>query len=156
METLFIIIGGLFILAGLIGSFLPVLPGPPLSYIGLLILHFSTGFPFSTTFLVIWAIIVGAVMVLDNIIPTMGTKRWGGTTYGVTGSMAGLIIGLFFPPIGIVIGPLVGAFLGELIGGQSSDRALKSAWGSFLGFLAGTLIKVVVALILTYYFIVTL
>jgi uncharacterized protein YqgC (DUF456 family) len=153
METFFLIIGALFILTGFLGSFLPILPGPPISYIGLLIMQFFGGYPYSWTFLIIWAIIVAGVTILDNVIPAWGTKQWGGTPYGITGSMVGLIVGLFFfPPLGIVVGPLIGAFLGELIGGQTSDRALKSAIGSFMGFLMGTLANVIVAAVIGYYY----
>ena len=152
METVIIILGVLLILAGLLGSFLPVLPGPPISYVGLLLLQLTSTPPFSIQFLVIWALIVIAIMILDNVVPAWGARKYGGSPFGVWGSIVGLIAGFFFPPMGIIIGPIVGAFAGEIVGGKTSDQALRAAWGSFVGFLAGTLIKVVASGMMGYYF----
>jgi len=152
METIIIILGALLILAGLLGSFLPVLPGPPISYVGLLLLQLTSTPPFSVQFLIIWALIVIAIMLLDNVVPAWGARKYGGSPYGVWGSILGLIAGFFFPPLGIIIGPIVGAFIGEMAGGKTSDQALKAAWGSFVGFLAGTLMKVIASGMMGYYF----
>ena len=152
MEYFWIACGALFIITGFIGSFLPVVPGPPIGYAGLLILQLTPDPPFSLTFLVVWACIVGGVMILENLIPAYGTKKWGGSPFGIWGSIAGALAGLFFAPVGLVLGPLAGAFLGELVAGKKSDRALKSAFGSFLGFLAGTLLKAVATGMMGYYF----
>lgn len=152
METILIIVGALLIAAGFVGSFLPVLPGAPVTYCGLLTLQLATQ-PFSTSFLVVWAILVAAIMILDNVIPAYGTKKFGGSAYGIWGSIIGLVIGIFFfPPFGIIFGPLAGAFAGELIGGKTSDRALKSALGSFAGLLVNTLMKVIASGVMGYYF----
>ncbi len=152
MELIILIIGALLMLIGLAGAFLPVVPGLPFSYVGLLILQFLYA-PFSLTFLVVWAVIVIIVgFVLDNVIPAWATKKFGGSPYGVTGSVVGLVVGLFFPPIGFVLGPLVGAFLGELIAGNKSDKAFKSALGSFVGFMAATGLKVMAAGVMAYHY----
>lgn len=156
METLLIITGALLIIAGFFGSFLPVVPGPPLSYGGLLVLQLTSSHPFSLQFLIIWALVVIVLMILDNVIPAYGTKKFGGSTYGIWGCMIGMLIGLFFSPIGLVVGPLTGAFLGELIGGKNSDQALRSAWGSFWGFLAGTILKVIASGLMGYYFLINI
>lgn len=153
MEIIGITLGLLLIIAGIIGSFLPVLPGPPISYLGLLLLQLTGGFPFSTGFLVGWALLVLVIMLVDNAIPAWGTRRFGGSAYGVWGSIIGLTVGLFvFTPVGIIAGPLAGAFIGELVGGKTSERAFRSALGSFVGFLAGTLIKVIASGLMGYYF----
>jgi uncharacterized protein YqgC (DUF456 family) len=152
MELILIIFGAILILAGLIGAFLPVVPGLPFSYLGLLILQFLYA-PFSLTFMLVWAVIVIVVgLVLDNVIPAWATKKFGGSPYGITGSVIGLVVGLFFPPVGFVLGPLAGAFLGELIGGNTSDKAFKSALGSFSGFMAATGLKVMAAGVMAYYY----
>lgn len=152
METLLLILGGFCIIAGFVGSFLPVLPGTPITYCGLIVLQLAIQ-PFSATFLVIWALIVGAIMILDNIIPAYGTKKLGGSSYGIWGSILGMIIGIFFfPPFGMIVGPLIGAFVGELVGGKTSDRALKSAVGSFAGLLVNILMKVIASGVMAYYF----
>lgn len=152
MELIWIILGALLILFGLIGAFLPVIPGLPFSYAGLIVLQLLYS-PFSTTFMVVWAIIVAVILFLDGVIPAWGTKKFGGTPWGVSGSVVGLILGiLFFPPLGFILGPLAGAFLGEIIGGSRSDKALKSAFGSFIGFLAATGIKMIAAGIMAFYY----
>lgn len=156
METIIIIISALLILVGFAGSFLPVLPGPPISYVGLLLLQLTSDPPFTLTFLVVWALIVGVIMVLDNVVPAYGTKKFGGSPYGVWGSIVGLVVGVFFSPVGLVVGPLAGAFLGELIAGKESDRAFRSALGSFFGFLAGTVLKVIASGMIGYYFFVNI
>lgn len=152
METLLIILGALLIIAGFICSFLPVAPGPPFSYGGLLVLQLTSSHPFGWQFFTIWGIIVIILMVLDNIIPAYSTKKFGGTAYGVWGCISGMIVGLFFSPVGLILGPLAGAFAGELIGGQTSDQALRSAWGSFVGFLINTALKVIASGMMGYYF----
>jgi len=146
MELIWIILGALCIIIGLIGAFLPILPGLPFSYLGLLILHFGGIATFSTTFLVIWAIVIIAILVLENALPAYTTKKFGGSNYGSTGSLIGMILGLFFfPPLGFFLGTLIGAFVGEMLNKQDVNIALKSAWGSFLGFVTGTVIKTIVA-----------
>jgi uncharacterized protein YqgC (DUF456 family) len=148
MDIVLIIIAALFLILGILGSFLPVLPGPITSWIGLLIVHFTDAIPMNTTFLVVTFIIAALIWVLDYIIPAIGTKRYGGTKYGMIGSTIGLVIGLLAPiPGGIIIGPFVGALIGELINKSDSNTALKAAFGSFIGFLTSTFLKFIVALI---------
>ena len=154
MDIFLIIIGSLLMIIGFLGCFLPILPGPPISYLGLIALQYTSEVSFSTNFLISWGIITAVVFGLDYVIPSFGTKKYGGTRAGVIGSMIGLIVGLFlFPPIGIIIGPMLGAFIGELFTGRNSKEALRAAWGSFLGFLIGTLLKMVASVMMIYYFV---
>ena len=137
----------------IIGIFLPFLPGPPLNYGALLLLHFTTNHQFSMKFLVVWAIISAMVVLLDYLIPIWGTKKFGGSKQGVWGSVIGLVAGLFiFPPFGIIIFPFAGAVVGELIAGKDTGSALKAGFGSFAGFLAGTILKLIVSGMMTWYF----
>lgn len=153
MEIVLITAGALLVLAGIAGSFLPVIPGPPLSYLGLLLIQFTSPTPFTTMFLVYWAIIVVVVISLENILPAIGSNRMGGTKLGVYGCLIGGVLGLFlFPPFGLIFGPMIGAFVGEFIADQNTERALQAAIGSFIGFFVGTVIKVIVSLVLAYYF----
>ncbi|MEO1050411.1 MAG: DUF456 domain-containing protein [Bacteroidota bacterium] len=152
IDILWIVVGLLFILAGIVGCVLPIIPGPPLSFVGLLILQLTEEAPFSTTFLLIWAGVAIVVTVLDYVIPAYGTKKFGGSKRGVWGSMIGLVIGLFFAPFGIIIGPLLGALVGELTSGAETKQAMKAAFGSFIGFLAGTLLKLLASSIMAFYF----
>lgn len=142
-------------LAGLVGCVIPLLPGPPLSYIGLLVQQLRSDSPFSLKFLLVWAGIAIVITVLDYVVPLYGTKRLGGTKYGVWGCTIGLFIGLFFAPWGIILGPFIGAFVGEIIAGSNSDNAMKAAFGSFIGFLFGTLIKLVACVMMLYYMIIS-
>lgn len=153
MDYVLITFGVIFIISGIIGCILPVIPGPPLSYIGLLLLHFTEKFQFSSKFLVIWAVVTAVVYALDFLIPAWGTKKFGGSKRGVWGSIIGLVIGLFlFPPFGIIIGPFLGAVIGEMTAGKESGVALKSGFGSFIGFLTGTLLKLITSGMMTWYF----
>ena len=151
MDIFLLILGFLFIILGILGSFLPVLPGPITSWVGLLILHLTSAVPMNWTFLGITFAIAFIIWLIDNFIPAMGTKRFGGTRYGVIGTMVGLILGLlFFPPFGIIIGPFVGAFAGEMIkDNKDSGKALKAAFGSFIGFLTSTFLKFIAAIVYT-------
>lgn len=151
MELIVTILSIGCIIAGFVGSFLPVVPGPPISYLGLLLLQLTTPAPFGWQFMIIWALVVGALMILDNVIPAWGTKKFGGSAYGIWGSIIGLVVGVFFSPVGIVVGPLAGAFIGELVAGQSSDKAFRAALGSFAGLLGATLLKVIAAGMMGYY-----
>ncbi|MBI9035032.1 MAG: DUF456 domain-containing protein [Bacteroidales bacterium] len=144
MDWLWISIGAILMVVGLIGCILPIIPGPPISFFGLLMMQLTEKYGFSSKFILIWALVATAVTVLDYVVPVWGTKKYGGSKKGVWGSMIGLFLGLlFFPPLGIIIGPFMGAFVGELMAGKQSSDALRSGFGSFLGFLAGTLLKII-------------
>ena len=169
MDILLIILGAICLLLGLIGCVAPVLPGVPLSYLGLLLLHWTDRVQFSWQFLVTWAVIVVVIQLLDYFIPAWGTKKFGGTKYGVWGSTIGLFVGLFMGPLGIVVGPFIGAVLGELIyfnrhpqttlseteqnKNSNFNRALRAGFGSFIGLLTGTLIKVICCGVMIAYFV---
>ena len=153
MDYVLIGFGIILLITGILGCVLPVIPGPPLNYLGLLLLHLTERYQFSTKFMVTWAIITVVVYALDYVIPAWGTKKFGGSKRGVWGSVIGLVVGLFFfPPFGIIIGPFAGAVIGELSAGKDSGAALKSGFGSFIGFLLGTLLKLIASGMMTWYF----
>lgn len=145
MDILLIILGAIAILLGVMGSIIPALPGPPFSWLGILLLDFSSKVDFSLVFLVSTGVLMVAITLLDLYIPTWGTKKFGGTRAGVVGSTVGLLVGLFFSPFGLVsviLGPFFGAFIGELLVAKNDvNKALKSATGSLFGFLIGTGLK---------------
>jgi uncharacterized protein YqgC (DUF456 family) len=153
MDSLWLILGILLMLAGLAGCILPFLPGPPLCFIALLLQQLRDDPPFSSEFLWLWAGIALVVTLLDYVIPVYGTKKFGGTSYGVWGCTLGLLIGIFLGPLGIIFGPFIGAFIGELLANVSSQQALRAAMGSFIGFLFGTLLKLVTCLVMVWYFV---
>jgi uncharacterized protein len=150
MDIFLVIVAALFMLLGIIGSMLPILPGPLTSWIGLLIFHLTDAVPINWTFLGITLAIAILVWLLDYIVPALGTKKFGGSKAGMVGTTIGLLVAIFFPifgVFGIIIWPFIGAYVGELLNKSNSDRALKAAFGSFLGFLTSTFIKFVVAII---------
>lgn len=149
MDITLIIIGAILLIIGLIGSVVPILPGPPISYIALLLLQFTEKQPYSVFFLVVIGVMVAIVTVLDYIIPSIGTKKFGGSKFGTWGCMIGTIAGIFiFPPLGIIIMPFIGAFIGEILYNKNFETALKAAFGSFLGFLSGTFLKLVLSMLI--------
>ncbi|MCK8479311.1 DUF456 domain-containing protein [Psychroserpens algicola] len=155
MDIFLVILAAFLMILGIIGSFLPVLPGPLTSWVGLLVFHLADVVPMNWTFLIITFIFALGIWILDYIIPAMGTKRFGGTKAGMIGTSVGLIIGLLSPiPGGIIIGPFFGALIGELINKSEFDKALKAAFGSFLGFIASTFIKFIVAMVFLGFYIV--
>ena len=149
MDIFLLTIGFLFVMLGLIGSFLPVLPGPLTSWLGLLILYFTSIVPMNYTFLGITLAIAIFIWVLDYIIPAIGTKRFGGSTYGVYGTTIGLLIGLFSPiPFGILLGAFLGAFIGEMLHDKTNTkRAFRASIGSLLGLITSATIKFTVAVV---------
>jgi hypothetical protein len=151
MDTFWLVLGIILMAIGILGCLLPLLPGPPLAFAALLIQQLQTDPPFTTKFLLIWAGITVVVTALDYIIPVYGTRKYGGSRYGVWGSTIGLIVGIWMGPLGIILGPFLGAFIGEMIARNNSEHALKAAWGSFVGFLFGTLLKLVACLVMGWY-----
>jgi len=147
MDILLLLLGTFFIILGIIGAFIPILPGPITSWVGLLLIHFTNAISFNWTFILSTLVIAVVVYILDYIIPALGTKKFGGSKYGIIGTTVGLLLGIIFlGPLGIIIGPFVGAFIGELIhDNKNSNRALKAAFGAFVGFLFSTGIKFIVS-----------
>lgn len=143
MDIILLIIAGLLMLVGIIGCIVPGLPGTPIAYAGLWIAQITERVDFSWQLLLIWGIITVVVSVLDYVIPAWGTKQFGGTKWGVWGSTIGVFVGLFFGAAGVIVGPLVGAVLGEVLGGKEVAEALKAGWGSFVGLLFSTILKLV-------------
>jgi uncharacterized protein YqgC (DUF456 family) len=143
MEIFLLVIAGLCMLIGIIGCIVPGLPGVPIAYAGLWIAQITERVDFTWQTLLIWGIVTVVVTVLDYVVPAWGTKQFGGTKWGVVGSTIGVFAGLFFGPVGVIAGPLVGAVLGELLGGKQVAEAIRAGWGSFVGLLFGTILKLI-------------
>ena len=144
MDILLIVFAFLLLVAGIAGCVLPLLPGPPLAYAGMLLLHLTDKVHFTTPQLIIWLVVVIVLQVVDYITPLLGSKYSGGTSFGNRGCMAGTLLGLFFMPWGVIVGPFIGAVVGEMLGGQDLSHAIRAGIGALLGFLFGTLLKVIV------------
>lgn len=151
MEIFIIVMGFLLILAGFVGCVLPMLPGPPLAYIGMLVLQISYRIQFSVTTLVVALILVVISQIIDYVAPIIGTKYCGGGKWGKRGCFIGTVFGIFiFPPWGFIFGPLAGAIIGELLYGKILDDAVKAGFGAFIGFFSGLIIKLLICGFLLY------
>ena len=153
MDIALLVIAFVFILIGFIGCIVPGLPGTPIAYAGLWIAQATDRVDFSWQFLLIWGVVVVIISVLDYLVPAWGTKHYGGTKWGVWGSTIGVFVGLFFGARGVILGPLVGAIIGELLAGKELQAALKAGWGSFVGILFGTILKLIACGLMTVYLI---
>lgn len=147
-------LGIVLIVIGLIGCVVPVIPGPPISFLGMLSLEYSRWGGFESDLLWTFGLIALVVTVLDYIVPIWGTKKFGGSRAGIWGASIGLVVGLFLGPLGILLGPFVGAFVGELTQKTQTEKALKAALGSFVGLLMGVGLKLAASGFMTYYFVV--
>ena len=161
METFIAILAIILGIVGIIGSVAPGLPGPPLSWLGMLALYSwgggtnGAGNPMTTKFLLLWLAAVVVISILDYIVPAYFTKLTGGSKWGGWGAIAGLFIGLIYPPVGMIVGSLLGAFVAELLfAGKDAVASVKSAFGAFLGFLFGTGIKLICSAVMLFYIII--
>ena len=156
MDIFLVLLGFVLVILGIIGSFLPILPGPLTSWFGLLVLHCTTVIPMNWIFLSITLAIAILIWILDYFIPAMGTKRFGGSKYGIYGTTIGLIVGLLSPiPFGILIGAFFGALIGELLhDSKDTNRAIKASFGAFLGFLTSATIKFSVSVVYVVLFVI--
>ncbi len=155
MGDIFLAAGGsVLMIIGFVGCVIPVIPGPPLSFIGLLLLHFSKYAEFSFEFLLLFGSIAVIVTVLDYIVPIWGTKKFGGSKAGMWGAAIGLVIGIFvLPPLGLIVGPFAGAVIGESINGKNAADSFRAGLGSVLGLMMGVGLKLAASLVMTFYFV---
>ena len=151
---IFILIGiGILLLLGIVGCFVPIIPGPPISYGALLVFHFFSSYSIKENILWLMALVVIIVTIFDLWVQIYGVKKFGGTKKAVNGSIIGLIIGIFFfPPFGIIIGSFLGAFIGARMEENSDgNKAVKIALGALAGFFAGTMLKLSVSIYISYF-----
>ena len=158
METFIAVLALLLGVVGIVGSIVPGLPGPPLSWVGLLLIFLwgggtdGSGNEMSLTFLLVWLAVTVVVTIVDYIVPAWFTKLTGGSKAGGWGAIIGLFAGLIVPPVGMIVGSLIGAFVAELIyARKDAATSLKSALGAFLGFIFGTGAKLVAAGLMLFY-----
>ena len=143
MDIAWQLTGVLLAVAGIVGCVIPVIPGPVVTYCGLLCL-LLTARPPTTTVLVVFGAATAVATLLDYVVPALGAKKFHCSKLGVFGCVVGTLVGLFFFPIGLLLGPFLGAVAGELLSGKSAGRSVWGGFGAFLGFLTGVLIKLAV------------
>ncbi|MGP1446258.1 MAG: DUF456 domain-containing protein [Candidatus Limimorpha sp.] len=157
MDYLLMIVAILLALLGLVGAIVPGIAGPPFSFLGLLALSFVKNVHYSAGFLIVMGVIGAIIFVLDYVVPVWGTKKFGGTKAGVRGSTIGLILALLITivfPVGFIVvllGPFIGAYIGEKMAHTPDDKAWRAAFGSFVGFLSGTFIKTIYAIVVLFF-----
>jgi hypothetical protein len=157
MDIALAVLGTVLVLLGFIGSILPVIPGPPISWVGLLLLKWTDyitdhGEAYGNALWILLFFVI-LVTILDYVVPIMGTRKFGGSKRGVWGATIGVVVGLFFGPPGIIIGPFLGAYIGEITTGKKERDALRAAWGSFVGFLLGVGMKLMVCGAILFFFV---
>lgn len=155
VGSILIILAVVLLISGIAGSVLPVLPGPPLSWLGLLILKFvpSISQHLSWTAVIVVGLFTLLVFILDNLLPIWSTKKIGGGKAVVWGAGLGFVAGFWFGPFGIILGPFVGALVAGLISGSHIKAALKHASGAFIGFFAGIVLKFINLGVIVYWFV---
>ena len=157
LTVTLISLGVILLLAGLVGCVLPILPGPPISFAGLVCLWWARDFAaatFDETTVIIAAAAAGVSTALDYVAPILGAKKFGASKLGVWGSIIGMIVGIvWFPPFGMLLGAFLGAMLGELYAGKEGSDATKAAIGVFLGTILGIVIKMVASGWITWVFV---
>lgn len=148
MDIFLLVLAILCAILGVVGCVLPMLPGPPLTYIGLLLVHWSGYVHFSVTALVAWAIVTVIVTVVDFFLTPYMTRKFGGSKAGSWGAMVGLVVGMFMPwPVGPLLGPFIGALIGEkMFCKKDTASAIHAAFGAFLSFFVGIGIKLFVCM----------
>lgn len=155
-----ILAGALLVVVGVVGCILPVLPGPPLSVVGLLLLWWARAWQadsFGVLEVVVLGVLAIGVTILDLVLPVWGAKRYGASKAGLWGSVLGMLAGMvFFPPFGMLAGAFVGALAGEFLVGKREREAAKAAWGVFVGTMAGVGLKLAVAIAIAVLYVIEL
>ncbi len=149
LHVLVISLTAFFFLVGVIGSVVPLLPGAPLILVGAFLYAWYTDFISITWTTLIWLVVLTILSYsLEFLASVLGVKKYGGTSWGMAGAFLGAILGIFFGIPGLILGPFLGALFLEMIRTGDLKQSLQSGWGTFIGFLLGTLGKLVIALIM--------
>jgi uncharacterized protein YqgC (DUF456 family) len=150
-----VVLGFLLLAAGMVSCVLPILPGPVISYLALIVLCLARGWEtFSVPVLIVLGVLAVAVAVLDNVLPVLTARKWGAGKGGIWGSIIGMLAGMFlFPPFGAILGTFAGAVLGELIFGKMKGKALRAGWGVFVGTMLALAVKLAVSGVIAFFYV---
>jgi uncharacterized protein len=153
VETLALIVAIILFIVGLVGTLLPILPGAILIFGGMLIYGFMTNFKsLEFNFFLLQGIVFAFIFLIEYLATFVGTRRFGGSKHAAWGAAIGTILGLFFGPLGIVIGPFLGALAGELLRGTQLKQAARVGFGTLVGLLGGTILKISTEIMMIIYF----
>lgn len=155
LEILAILMGSLLMLLGLIGSVLPLLPGPPLCFIGLFLLALIKKFspPLTPALITLLGIVTVLMIAMDYILPLLGAKKYGSSKWGVWGSILGMLIGMFLSPLAVLLGAFFGAVVAEWLAGKTKGESFRAGWGVMMGTLFATMVRLGFSGLMIYYFI---
>ncbi len=149
-EILWILLACSLMLVGLVGTLVPILPGIPIIYLAFVVYGLGTSWrDFGPSFMIIWGIVTLLLIFIDYYAGALGARKYGASSAGVWGAIVGGFLGVIFLGfLGIIFGPVLGAFTGELLAGKSKASAAQASWGTFIGFLAGSLLKLLIGIIM--------
>jgi len=157
LSAVLIALGIVALLIGFVGCILPVLPGPPIGFLAILLVWAAQDWQAETFGYVTVLVLAGAtilVTILDLMAPVIGAKKYGASKSGIWMSILGMLVGMiFFPPLGMLLGAFFGALAGEYMAGKADGEALKAAWGVFVGTMIGIFLKLAVCGVITFYFV---
>jgi uncharacterized protein YqgC (DUF456 family) len=155
LTVALVIFGLILSIAGFFGCLVPIVPGPPLSYAGLIILSLAKRWePFSSTFLLVMAGLTFLAVALDYAVPAFGARRYGASKLGIFGAASGMILGLLvFPPFGMILGAMAGAVVGEFLAGKKSRDALRAGWGVFIGTMVSIGLKLSLCAVMVFFYV---
>lgn len=154
METTALILTIVLFIVGLVGTILPVLPGPILVYGGMLLYGYMTEFAtLDAHFFLLQTLVLVLIFSVDFLASAVGTRRFNGSKQAAWGAIIGTILGLIFlGPLGIVIGPFLGAVMIELLRGIEINQAIRVGFGTLVGILGGTVLKLFAEILMIIYF----
>lgn len=154
METTALILSIILFIAGLLGTILPILPGAVLIYGGMLLYGFMTKFAsLDVNFFLLQALVLVLIFSIDFLASAAGTRRSNGSKQAAWGAVIGTIFGIIsFGPLGIVIGPFLGAVIAELVRGIELNQAIRVGFGTLIGILGGTVLKLCAEILMIVYF----
>lgn len=155
MDIVLAVLAVLLAITGLVGSIIQIIPGPILGFAGVMLLHFSQYGKFSIWFLIIAGVVAVAASILDNVLTAMGAKGAGASDRASWGATIGVIVGIFvFPPLGMIVLAFIGALIGELTAGKKAEHAVKASFGTLVGFILGTVLKVSISAAFIFYIVI--
>lgn len=155
-DTVILIIVFIFMFLGLLGTFLPLIPGIPLIFISITAYAWYEGFNLITPKLIaLFAVLTILSAVINYIATVLGAKHFGSSSYGVAGAFIGAVVGIFIlPPLGIFIFPWLGAAIGEYLKNNDLNMALKAGLGAVAGIVSSIIFNILLALIMILIFII--